>query len=289
MIDNRRVGVELEISDINTYLAVKKIYEYFNLDIDTWINLKGLPYKLEIAYDQWNATFDSTINNSDGSRCMFTYMDNGNQRGIKKQNLLEDSLLSKGIEIVSPPSNDYYKTLNILKDLIDIMILNGASISNKLNDALHIHVDASDLSFKQIKDIPKKIYNIQKPLEKLLVPDTRPKVYSYSLEDIDLLSRSLSEEEFYSQYMIVNGKPDHPLYSARRIINIKPWLSNPIENKTIEFRCFSGTNNILYIKECMHLSLSIMDYLVDDIKIPFDLEEKTDHIKSLYTEHISLI
>lgn len=284
MKDKRLVGIELEISDINTYAAVELLYNYFDLDIKLWENLLGFPDKLKVSYDQWNAVFDSTIKNSDGSICMFTYINNGNQQGIKKINLKESSLLSKGVEIISPPTNDYQELAVTINDLVNIMLQNGAKISKKLNNALHVHVDARDVSFEQIAKVPEKIYNIQKSLEKLLVPDTIPKVYSYTDDDLYRFSLASSKEELYSEYMIVNGHPDHPLYSARRIINIKPWFVNSIENKTFEFRCFSATDNTEYIREAINLSLSIMDYLLYDISLPFDLESKTLYMNSICTD-----
>lgn len=210
---------------------------------------------------------------------MMTYFDENKIKPARGA----QSHLWKGAEIITPPSNNYSEVLYHLNNIINILISNNGSMKKELDNALHIHVDASDLTFEQIKEMPRKIYNIQDCLTKFYTIDGTP-VPLYTKNDIYRLENSHSVEEFYKEYITLNNEElehKHNNVKCRRVINLAHWLAKPLENKTIEFRAFSATKNIKYIEECIYLCLDIMDYLVYD-KIIDDLEERTGYIESLY-------
>lgn len=276
---NRKVGIEFEISDIETYNIAKIVYKHFKYNFLKWNNRTNIIKKSKLNYNIWNVTSDSTIKNSDGSKCMMTVFIDNKLVWARP----DHKNIWKGGEIITPPSNNYKYILYNLKIIIDILILKGASIKKELDDALHIHVDASDLTFEKIKLMPKKIYNIQNYLIKFFTINGVP-IPLYTEDDIYRLENTKSVEEFYKEYIKLDGEElehKHENARCRKIINLIPWLINPLENKTIEFRAFSATKNIKYIEECIYLCLDIMDYLVYD-KIIDDLEERTRYIESLY-------
>jgi hypothetical protein len=279
----KKIGLELEFSDINSDNALKLVYNYFNQDLSNYKYNLNIYKKNKLNYNIWNCVLDDTIKNSDKSYCMKGVYDNQKFLYNTLNNNKNNYKFCKGVEVVSPASNNYNKLLNDTKNVIDIMLNNKASIKKELDNALHIHIDASDLTFKQIKQILKRIYTVQSYFKKFLTKHGIV-VPEFTKKEIDNLINIKNKKDFYKQYRTFNNnllkKTDCHI---RRIIDVGPYFNRPIENRTIEFRCYSMSTNIEYIKECIYLSLDIYDYLLNGTEV-LDLENRTKYIESLYTD-----
>jgi hypothetical protein len=273
------VGIELEYSDIKCSVAQDSLEKIFGYPFDNWINSYGSGKKEKLDYSKWNCVIDNTIINSDGSTCSMNYIQNGNLEPIMSK---EDHLkYSKGIEVISPPTSDYKKLISEVKKIQSAMFENGATVSRYLDNCMHFHIDANNLTLEQIKNIPIKILPIQEKLDKLrayegiLMPP-------YKKEDAEAFTKCNTVEELRDVYICKEKPGSYSInhYLNRRIIDIGPWIKKDFPNKTIEFRGYSMSRNIEYIEECLKLSLDIYEYLVNDTPL-VDFENRVDWIDSL--------
>jgi hypothetical protein len=189
----------------------------------------------------------------------------------------------KGIEIISPPTNEYNALLIHVENIIKIILDNGGKVKRSFDNAFHIHIDASNLTFEQIKKMPNRIYDIQDSLTKFFTIDGI-NVPLYTKNEIKDLENIDNKDLYYKRYKRVNDEVirDFDL-RGRKIIDIGPYFYKPTQNKTIEFRCYSMSTNIEYIKECIYLSLDIYNYLLNGTEV-LDLENRTKYIESLYRD-----
>jgi hypothetical protein len=273
------VGIELEYSDILGRIAQNELEKIFGYKFTEWQNSFSIENKLKLDYSKWNSIVDNTIKNTDGSKCSLDYMVGNDKYPISsKEQRIEHS---RGIEVVSPKTNNYKELMSDIEKINKAMISSGATISRYLDDALHIHVDATELSTDQIKKIPLKCLPIQKSLTKLLTYDGIP-VPLYSEQDAKLFIKCNSIYEIKQVYIAKEGHGSYSIdhFLNRKIIDIGPWLKKPHPLKTIEFRAYSMSRNIEYIEECLKLSLDIYDYLVNDT-ILVNFENRVEWIDSL--------
>jgi hypothetical protein len=279
MSNNHYVGIELEYSDILCNIAQVRLEKIFNYPFNEWKNSYSTEDKYKLNYNKWNAVCDNTIKNTDGTKCSLTYMIDGN---IKPISSIEKHIkYSSGIEAVSPKTNEYNKLISDIKKINEQMLSGGATISRLLDNALHIHIDASNLTIDQIKEIPTKCLPIQKSLTKLLTYDGI-EVPLYTENDAELFKECSSINDIKKVYIAKEGHGKYSInhYLNRRIIDIGPWIKKPQHLKTIEFRAYSMSSNIKYIEECLYLSLDIFEYLIKD-KPLIDFEKRVDYIESI--------
>lgn len=276
---NYLVGIELEYSDILCNVAQIELEKIFNYPFEEWKNSYSTEDKSKLNYNKWNAVCDNTIKNSDGSRSSLTYIEYGKKMPISSKE--KHFKYSKGIEVVSPKTNDYKELILNIEKINTAMLSNGATISRHLDDALHIHIDASNLTIDQIKEIPIKCLSIQKYLTKLLTYDGI-EVPLYTEQDAELFKKCDSVDDLKKVYIAKKGNGSYSInhYLNRRIIDIGPWIKKPEHLKTIEFRAYSMSSNIKYIEECLYLSLDIFEYLIND-KPLIDFEKRVDYIESI--------
>lgn len=278
---SKKIGLELEYSDISTKKAVEIVYKYFNLDISKWDDSRSVLDKISLDYSSWNAVSDLTIKNSDSSKMLSTYFEDGKLKRANPENL-EERKKWKGIEVISPPTNSYQQLFSDIESLSSLLVSNGAKISRYLDNALHIHIDASDLNLDQIKKVIERSYKIQGSLKKFYTYNGIP-VPEYTDQDIELFKTAETIEDLYRMYFWSDSRLSTTTNNAmvRRVINVGPWLYRNQENKTVEFRCFSNSYNIEYIKEAVFLSLDIFDYLLSG-DLNFDIDQRTAYVESLH-------
>jgi hypothetical protein len=189
----------------------------------------------------------------------------------------------KGAELISPVYNNikiFKKDLNIY---LDLLIKNGAVIKRNLDNALHIHIDISDLSFYNIINMLERIYDIQNSFTKFLTIDGL-KIPLYTKEVVQKLKKSKNKKDFWNIYRNIDGSVLHPEASEhRRIIDLGPWFCENKNFNTIEFRAYSSSTSIEYIVECAKLSLDTVDCLVNNKDLSW-IEEKSKFIESIYRE-----
>lgn len=278
----RKVGLEFEISDINTNLASSIVYEHFSQDYSIWKNIDNIYTKPDLDYSIWNCIGDSTIYNSDGSRCVVSYLDNNGSIKMIDYDSVEDMSKSRGAEIISPPSNDTDQLVNDLYSVLEKIKNNGGKISRNLDNALHIHIDASDLTFEQVRLIPRKCLQFQQELTKLYTFNGMP-VPLYTIEQIEELESCIDIESYKKLYFTRHGVINYAHPGHRFVVNIGPWLKNDLNYKTIEFRAFSASENQAYTKSAIDLSIKLMNFLIYDIELTnvskaVELIENTHHI-----------
>jgi len=278
-----KVGVELEFSDINTYLAINKIKELFGYSVDFCSDYPSHVSKPILDYSKWNCVIDNTIKNSDGSKCSISYVSDISLVPIPHSSGFVKK--SKGVEVVSPATNNLKLLISDTEKVIELILKNGGKISRNLDNALHVHVDARSLDFLTIKKMPLKILKIQDRLKALTTIDGIP-VPTYTSKEAKIFYKSESLEDFYKKYCVgVDGKQrsiNH--YINRRIINLSPWLKQDLNKKTIEFRCFSMSTNIKYIEEAILLSLDIYRYLTDDNQDIEGIFSKINRLEEIYED-----
>jgi len=283
---NRSFGIELEVSDIKTIDVVNLVYKYQKINVDSWKDIYSvkLGNKPKLDYSIWNVVSDHTIKNSDGSICMKTYIaNNGLLKNCSVFDGSKDRYMWKGAELISPIFNSVDNFKKELYKYITLLLNNKAIIKRNLDNALHVHIDISDLTFLDIKKIIPKIYKIQNSFVKFLTIDGLP-IPLYTKDSIHKLISSKNEEEFWNIYRNMDGSILHPEASEhRRIIDIGPWFCKSKNFKTIEFRAYSSSTNIDYIVECVKLSLDTVDCLIKNKDMSW-IEEKSKFIESIYRE-----
>lgn len=283
---HKKFGIELEFSDIKTIDAAKLVYDYQKINIDDWQDIYNLKLgnKPKLKYDFWNVISDHTIKNSDGSVCMKTYKTEKNT--FKKCSVFKgskDRYKWQGVELISPVFSDLELFKKELKIYLDLLIKNNAVVKRNLDNALHVHIDISDLFFLEVKKIIPIIYKIQNSFIKFLTIDGLP-IPLYTKDSVDKLISSKDEEEFWGIYRNMDGSILHPEASEhRRIIDVGPWFCESKNFKTIEFRAYSSSINIEYIVECVKLSLDTVDCLINNKDIKW-IEKKTKYIESIYKD-----
>ena len=260
---NVLVGVELEYSDVNCKTAQQQLENLFSYPFDAWRKSHGTHKKIVLDYSRWNCVTDNTIINSDGTRCSMSYIVDGEMRYIFSPN--EHIEHSKGIEVISPPIADYEILLSDVEKINEAMFTNGATVGRHLDTALHFHIDANDLTFEQIKNIPIKMLPIQEALTKFFAYDGIPTPL-YRAEEAEAFAACNSMDELTEIYASNGAEYGYSIehYFNRRVVDIGPWIKKEHPLKTIEFRGFSMSTNIDCIAGCLHLCLDIFDYLINN-------------------------
>jgi hypothetical protein len=276
----RKIGVELEFSDINTFEAAKQLSNLFHNDFSLWRDSSSNLKKPILNYSLWNFISDSTIKNTDGTYCLKSYIDDsGSIKNIDINSGLYRDRMS-GIEAISPATSNYDKLFSDIGIITDLVLSNGGKIDRSLDNALHVHVDASDIGLDQILRMPRKILKVQNSLEKFFTKNGLM-VPLFTEEDVVAIESSKDLDELYANYLTKQGfiNVNHPWH--RYVINLGPWILKDAEEKTIEFRAYSMSQSLEYIKECVFLSIDIFNYLAFDQDI-VDLEDRTRYIESIY-------
>ena len=247
-------GFELEMSDIKTVDAAEIVYEDLTLWVDRW----GGYSKPILNYENWHLQSDGSIKNSDGTRCMFTYIDeDGILRNANSGRGSSDRYKWRGAELVSPVLDEKTEWKTTVDNYIKKFQEKGAVFESYLYDALHIHIGIPDIDFEEIKLWPRYAYALQTELNNLGNSWNGRRVYEEV--EVEALANAETEAEFLNILLRKNGKQIQPyVNAARRIVNVLHWFS-PAHANTIEFRCFKSVPSSEYIEACINLCLYIVE------------------------------
>ena len=248
----RKVGFELEMSDILTQKAAEIVYG----DLDLWVDRWSGYTKPELDYTKWNLQSDGTIKNSNGTKCMSSYELDGKLHHARNGKKSPDRFLWQGAELLSPILTD-----DSWKEQFDVFVgkfIEARATFNPDNQiSIHVHVDISDFTFDEVKMIPKLVFNQQRALD-LLGNDWRGRSF-YTLHDVEVLSQAKYWEDYVHElcrdrrlgrvYEITSSK-------ARRIVNTLPYFEH---KKTVEFRCFLPIPDTNYITDCFNLCIDLVE------------------------------
>jgi hypothetical protein len=281
---NRCVGVELEFADINAYDAAKMLNQHFGYNFDEWQDeiFRSIDTVSVFDYSKWNFVSDSSILNSNGTYSARSFIENGEV--VKADKRIEEHRRKwSGIEIISPKTDSYFKLFESLEDVMQIMFSNGAAVNKALDTALHVHVDISDLSFEQLKALPRRIAKIETDLQILSTNVLNP---THSLELVNRLEICNDIDEFCIEYHKVDGGNYFRSFKTtknRRVINLSPFLFRAIEHKTAEYRPFAMSTSVEYVYGCILLSLEITNLLVAGESLDF-LGNRIQNLSKLFKE-----
>lgn len=284
----RTAGVELEFNDIKTYDAAKVVFKRSGRNIEDWQDRWGAWSKPELDYTHWNVMSDGSIHNSDGTRCMFTVVEDGELRQARSSKRSEDRKIWKGAELISPAFTVYqeeylYKELEeILGEFKEL----GATVTRHGRAALHVHVDVTGSTLDDVKGWLPKLQSVQsllKPLAIDISKSPRKKHPLYTDELIEDLNKAESVEEFLKRYFYTRGRVGHGgQYAVRRLVDVSPALDEKKPYNTIEFRCFTSSLDVEVTREAVGLSRNIVDSLVEKREIDLDfVEEKVRKLEEL--------
>ena len=255
------IGFELEMSDIVTADAAEIVYGNREL-------LPDYPYgyvKPRLDYNVWNIVPDGTIVNSDGTKCMKSYIEDGKKLQASNGRLSPDRFKWKGAELVSPVFDDSSKIdYQTLETFLEKFKEYGAIFSGELCNALHIHLDVSKLTPVQVREIVTMIYLYQPYLQGL--SSSWRGSGQFSEEEIQRLWNTSTIEDWWQEYCTVNGrtlKPDR--IGVRRFIDVGNYFNDIKSFKTIEFRCFKAVGTIEYVMDCVTLSEYLLHMWVQNI------------------------
>jgi hypothetical protein len=281
---NRHVGVELEFADINTYRAAQILNNHFGYNHDEWQDeiFRSIDTTSVFDYSKWNFVSDSSILNSNGTYSARSFIENGEV--IKADNRIEEHRRKwSGIEVISPKTNSYFKLFENIENVMELMWRNGASVNKSLDTALHVHVDISDLSFEQLKEIPRRIEKIETDLQILSTNVLNP---IHSLELVNRLESCSDIDEFCIEYHKVDGGnyfKSFKMTKNRRVINLSPFLFRSQENKTVEYRPFAMSTSVEYVCGCILLSLEITNLLIAGENMDF-LSNRIQNLSKIFKE-----
>jgi hypothetical protein len=280
----RTVGFELEMSDIKTADAALIVYK----DLALWKDRWGQYSKPSLVYDRWHLQSDGSIRNSDGTRCMTTFLNEEGQKVLANPSKKSvDRLQWKGAELISPvfTLEDTSKLETQFETMISAFFKKGAFFSKALYDSLHIHVDVSDCTEEEMMHWMPQIANCQLTLNSL--GNGWPKRNMLTPPELTKFEMAAQEgvESFKEQLVRTKeGKVkfwDHD--DVRRIVDMSHRYREDRPN-TIEFRSFSAIPTWSYIEESAELAVWLVEQWKE--KVPYKdyyliLKEKANKIKEL--------
>jgi hypothetical protein len=259
-----KVGFELEMSDIKTADAATIVYG----DLAQWKDCYGDHARPTLTYDRFHVVSDCTLYNSDGTVCMDSYRDSeGCYQGADKSEGHPDHLKWKGAELISPAfdwesagevadvfsrcEDDYFPTFKAA----------GAVCRADLNDGLHVHLDISELSWREVRELLLAIVPVQWELCRLKSEWGGHQVFKD--KELESLRTAKTRDEFDTCYRTIRSSQGG-LYllprwqdRIRRVVDIGPYL-DPDRPDTIEFRCFRAAMDTAYIAECIEFAREVL-------------------------------
>lgn len=291
MTGHVKVGFELEMSDIKTADAATIVYG----DLLHWKDRYGNCAKPTLTYDRFHVMSDGTLYNSDGTVCMISYRDSeGRLQRANKSEGHPDHLKWKGAELISP-AFDWDSAAEVADvfsrcedDYFPKLKKAGAVCKADLNDALHVHLDISALSWTEVRELLLAIVPVQWELSRL-----KSEWWGYQLfrdEELESLRTAKTRDEFDARYMTIRGYRGGlfllPRWHdrIRRVVDIGSYL-DPDRPNTIEFRCFRAAMDTAYITECIELA---RDVLLACHRTGFEreIETRVEELLSKYREHV---
>jgi len=279
----RTVGIEIELSDIKVVDAARLVYESTGRDFSLWQDRWGPYSKPKLSYDVWNVVSDGSLYNTDGSRCMWTYVDE--QGKMCKANPAKSSSNRQkwlGAELVSPALKDVSSLVDSTRTLVGLLVENGATMTRGNVNALHVHVDISDLTFENLIHWPRLIREMQDTFD-ILSTKWKKRAF-YTEEEVYRLEECTDARSFWREYRYIKGSVRHGDYDGhRRLLDIGPWFNPEKSYSTIEFRGYSATKNIDYISSCIDLSLDTVECLRQGRVVP-NLLERVEQMEKQYND-----
>lgn len=288
---SRTFGIEAEFSDIKTVDAVRLLYELWGRDPKDWRDRHGAWAKPVLDYSVWNCMSDGSLYNSNGTRCMWTYLDPEDGK-IKQARATKDSphrFLWEGVELVSRATDNFPALLDELVGSAAVLIGAGATARPEHFDSIHVHVDLSDLPWTQVASFVPRIYEIQEFLDQLATPWTRKELLTEeAVQDLaDVQASGCTKEEFWEAYRtvrVVRGRFKGQKITVpydddrqRRIVDIGPYFSAKKPYNTMEFRCFRAHENPEVMTDQVLLAKFIADALIDEKPLDF-VKQAVDEI-----------
>jgi hypothetical protein len=249
-----RIGFELEMSDIVTSDAAEIVYGDRKLLPDYSYSYD----KPKLDYSVWNLVPDSTIVNSDGSVCMKSYVEDGQLVKAFNGRFSPDRFKWKGAELISPVFEEDKIDYTSLENFLTQFKEHGAVFSGDLCNALHIHIDISELTSLQVREIVTMIYLYQPYLEGLGSSWSGSR--QFSDEEIKRLWETSTIEDWWTEYCTIKGKQLKPnRIGVRRFIDVGNYFNDIKDFKTIEFRCFRAVGTVEYVMDCIVLSQYLLE------------------------------
>lgn len=275
------VGIEVEMSDIRVVEAARIVYEYFGRPFSSWQDRWGPYDKPDIDYTQWHVMSDGSLYNADGSRCMWTYVDeNGVMRKASSSKKSPDRQKWKGAELIGPATSDFMQLGYDLQNLVTLLHSNGATFTRKNVNALHVHVDISEVDFENLRQWPRLIYEMQDTFD-ILSTKWKKRAF-YTEESVERLEAARDQKQFWDEYRFVKGQIRHGSFDGhRRLIDIGPWFNDSKSYKTVEFRGFSATSNVDHMLGCIELAVDTVKSLCNGSKVE-NLENRVNELEKSY-------
>ncbi|WP_267716720.1 amidoligase family protein [Streptomyces sp. CoH17] len=265
---DRSFGTELEVGDLYLVPFAHAVQKFAGKDPADWQDRWGHAIKIK-RYSQWYVTSDGTLLNSNGTRLMWTYMDENGQ--IKNASSSKDADRSRwqGAELISPimhksEIDDFHAEL---ADLIDIAKKQGAIFSPELRHTTHVHVGAEDFTFEDMKKLLISFKKASPWIEENLVPkNARYPVRWLKKHNMAAIEEAENVEQLFEAYRLRPSGEAVPEdnFVWRKVMNPGPWmkwyLSNEKESApTIEFRCFPSTDDPGRIKNWVEWCLNFVE------------------------------
>jgi len=283
------VGFELEMSDIKTGDAALIVYE----DLTYWQDRWGQYNKPQLHYDRWHLTSDGSIRNSNGTRCMTTYIDeDGKKKKANPSKISKDRLKWQGAELISPVLTlDEIRTIDgkrqqEFEGFVSKFIEKDAVFEKHLFDSLHVHISVEEVAYRDLMYWVEQIYNVQDTLDSL-GNDWRKRNKFIPSDLIKFKEAADKQDEFEFTQLLKKTKDGEEKFwdhdDIRRIVDISHAFRVDRPN-TIEFRCYSPVPTWEYITSCIELSLWLVEQW--KAKTPYrdyyeTLREKANSIKKL--------
>lgn len=235
------IGIELEFSDIRTIDAARIVQEDQGYLLSEWQDRYGPYGKPKLSYDRWHVMSDRSIENTDGTRCMWSYLDETGE--VKPANVSKKSLDRqqwKGAELISPAVLEVEDLRTKLDYYLQEFKRAGAVSRRDLFNSLHVHVDISSLEWEELRVWPRKIYAIQDTLKELSTG--WPKLEVFNVDHLDRLDSKSTFEDWWDEYLTYKGKKRFPEFDqCRKLIDISPRFNPNKSYKTVEVRCLTSS------------------------------------------------
>lgn len=238
MIQDFNFGIEIEMTGITRREAAGVLAEYFH----TQHTYAGGVYGKYCVEDNqsrgWKIVRDGSIQ---------TFRTQG------KEHIRDDEDYS--VELVSPICS--YEDIKTIQEIVRLLRKKGAFCND--STGIHVHVDASRLDARALKNLASIMRSKEDILYKALQVDAhRERQYCQKVDDAfikKLQSRTIKSLETVKRLWYNDNEDYHTHYHSSRYHALN--LHSVFTTGTVEYRLFNGTLHAGKIKTYIQLSLAI--------------------------------
>lgn len=262
---DRTFGIELEVGGVKTLQLAQFVYQQQRLDFATWKDRGRNTKNRDYAF--WNVQSDPTIQNRDGSMCMYDVMIDGKLESIGRDT--ERKALQLGAEIISPVHHlsDYYAFERSLSTIVDYVKKESGYVSPQLDHEFHVHIGIDDYTLDDVKSLVQWSFNNMDTFFARYpgYADRFSKNRVYFADQVEQMMLCNDVSEFWELYKVsaANGRKSEIEFTYRKDVNPAHWLENKAlgwdRPLTVEFRPIASSLDLSLLKTIIYDCAKVLD------------------------------